>query len=418
MCGRFWTILKEEKKGEFLVRYLSLFSGAGGFEHRSIAPLLACESDAACIRVLTRKMPGVKIHTDARTLSPPRVEFVVGGWPCQDISSAGLEVGLSGNRSGLFYDMVRVALDGGAHTLVGENVPNLLFVNGGRDFAHVVRHLNDSGFPFVSWRTLNAREFGLPQDRRRIFLVASKHREFASAIHARSPTIVETSIVSNPATAGFYWTGGTRSICLARGYVPALKVGASDSKGRSVIALFREDRIWKLSPDGCARVQGFDPADFIDESATDIARMAGNAVPVPMGAFVLDAVFGGEALALKRHRIGMQTAFAVIGEHGYMENGMAWSIDHPDTSHANNIDAIAASDSGPPLSPQAAAGLIVRSVRANKPIPMDLFDALLELSGKSGTIRPSRSNSLDEIKSLDLRGYRQLLETKAYARAA
>lgn len=110
------------------VRYLSLFSGIGGLEHGSIPPLLYCEQDAACQTVLRERQPNVEIIGDVRDLtSPPKAEIVVGGWPCQDLSSAGILGGINGLRSGLFFDMVRIAKECKAHTLVGENVPNLVW---------------------------------------------------------------------------------------------------------------------------------------------------------------------------------------------------------------------------------------------------------------------------------------------------
>jgi site-specific DNA-cytosine methylase len=318
--------------------HLSLFSGAGGLEHSQIAPVLACERDPACIRVLSRRLPGIRVHRDVRDLRPPAVDVVVGGWPCQDVSSAGSMTGISGDRSGLFFTMVDVAIEAGAHSIVGENVPYLRSINSGRDFDRLLAHLDRSGFPCISWRTLNAREFGLAQDRKRIFVVASRYRQIARSLHLREPLAVPASAVRAPRTAGFYWTGGGRSICFSRGFVPALKVGAADTRGRSVVALFRDGRTWKLSADGCARPQGFEPSDFQDESKTDTIRMAGNAVPVPMGRFVLDLVFDPESGDFSRSRTGIQTGFAQVTEHGFVESGMVWSVDHRDTPLANDLD--------------------------------------------------------------------------------
>src|SRR5437879_1759336 len=98
-----------------MTSYLSLFSGAGGFEHPHIVPLVVCENDPACARVLRRRIPGAPLQADVRHLAAPRAEFVVGGWPCQDISSAGSMLGLDGERSGLFFDMLRVARRAKAH---------------------------------------------------------------------------------------------------------------------------------------------------------------------------------------------------------------------------------------------------------------------------------------------------------------
>ena len=106
--------------------------------------------------------------------------------------------------------MLRVAVKSGAHTIIGENVPNLLTINGGADFEAVKLALREYGFHYISWRTLNAREFKLPQDRNRLFIVASKQSDQALALHCEVPrhnTDRQTLDVH-----GFYWTGGKRSI--------------------------------------------------------------------------------------------------------------------------------------------------------------------------------------------------------------
>ena len=85
----------------------------------------------------------------------------MGGWPCQDISLAGTLGGHARWRSGLFFDMLRTAIAADAYTLIGENVPNLLTINNGNDFQVVLETLSEAGYPYICWRILNARQFGL-----------------------------------------------------------------------------------------------------------------------------------------------------------------------------------------------------------------------------------------------------------------
>ncbi|WP_341910979.1 DNA (cytosine-5-)-methyltransferase [Ferrovibrio terrae] len=392
------------------MKYISLFSGAGGLEHPSTVPLLVCEKDEACIRVLERRVGPAQIHRDVNSLQPPKADVVVGGWPCQDISIAGSMAGLSGARSGLFYRMVEIAIEAGSHTIVAENVPNLLTMNGGKEFEGVLAYFRQAGYPFISWRTLNARQFGLPQDRKRVFMVASKVREIANTLHAQTPSAPISSQTESPRAAGFYWTAGGRSICFNRGYTPALKVGASDNKGRSVVAVFTDGQISKLSADGCARLQGFTPEDFEGETKTDIVRMAGNAVAVPMGHFVMSLVFEQHRSDVGSFGAGLQVGFAEISENGFSEDGFIWTVAHPEAEFATNLDEFVQNDTGEPLSGQAAAGLIVRSARSGHALPLDLFDSLLEIALRGGPIRGSRSNSFNELKELDLSSYRNELE--------
>jgi len=376
--------------------YLSFFSGIGGLEHPSYPPLLFCEKDSSCQHVLQIAHPEVPIVGDIRSLqAPPPADFVVGGWPCQDISQAGKLGGIHAERSGLYFDMLRAAVAAGAHTLIGENVPNLLTINEGNDFQVVLETLTEAGYPHISWRILNARHFGLPQQRRRLFIVASRYQERAESLHAPIPSR-ETRAASCDVCA-FYWTGGKRSICFSRGYAPALKIGATDNKGRAPVAIMIGSQIRKLNSHECLRLQGFDNLNRqhpgISEST--LLRMAGNAVPRPMGHFVVEAVTSAAASD------GLRTAFGVMTESGLYDNGFIWSIGHREYPLADNLCDFLDSDVSDTLSSQAAAGLLARSIRAKQPMPLQLYELLWKLAiARTGKLKPSRSNSFDILESL------------------
>jgi len=111
-------------------------------------------------------------------------DLLCGGFPCQDLSVAGRRAGLTGGeRSSLFFEYARVAdlvlADGG--WLLIENVPGLLSSNGGRDFAVLLATLAELGFHDLAWRVLDSRYFGVPQRRRRVFIVARRARGRRSA---------------------------------------------------------------------------------------------------------------------------------------------------------------------------------------------------------------------------------------------
>lgn len=106
------------------------------------------------------------------------VDLLVGGFPCQDLSVAGRRAGLGGERSGLFFEFARVAdvvLKPGGWVLI-ENVPGLLSSEGGRDFAVLLATLADLGFHDLAWRVLDSRFFGVPQRRRRVFILGRRAR--------------------------------------------------------------------------------------------------------------------------------------------------------------------------------------------------------------------------------------------------
>ena len=140
-------------------------------------------------------------------------------------------------------------------------------------------------------------------------------------------------------------------------------------------------------------------------------RMAGNAVALPVGHFVMSAVekaLGG----LKPSRFGMPMGFFQITPHGFHDEGTVWSINHAPTLEANNLDAIIEPDVQESLSAQAAAGLLYRTIRSGKPMPVGLFDVLEKLSrDRTGKTHGSRSDSFAMLdREVDLPAYRRRLE--------
>jgi len=99
------------------------------------------------------------------------IDLVCFGFPCQDLSIANRKsTGLSGTRSGLFFEAMRIVNLVVPEWILIENVPRLLSINGGRDFAIVLRELAQSGYGY-QWRILDSKFFGVAQQRRRLFIV-------------------------------------------------------------------------------------------------------------------------------------------------------------------------------------------------------------------------------------------------------
>lgn len=167
------------------MRFVSLFAGVGGFDlgltrsgHECVGQV---EIDKHARSVLDLQFPEIPKHDDVTTAKEwadeigltGNIELVCGGFPCQDLSVAGKRAGLAGARSGLFYDALRFATHTKAETILLENVPGLLTSNQGRDFGAVLAALAESGYSNIEWRVLNSQFFGVPQRRRRVFVVAS-----------------------------------------------------------------------------------------------------------------------------------------------------------------------------------------------------------------------------------------------------
>lgn len=154
----------------------SLFAGIGGFDLGFERAGMVCkwqvEIDPYCQRVLAKHWPDVRRHDDIKTFPPTdpeewRVDVICGGFPCQDISVAGKGAGLRGERSGLFFEAVRVAALLRPRYLVLENVSALL----GRGMGEVLGELAAIGYD-AEWHCLPAAAFGAPILRDRAYLVA------------------------------------------------------------------------------------------------------------------------------------------------------------------------------------------------------------------------------------------------------
>jgi DNA (cytosine-5)-methyltransferase 1 len=131
------------------------------------------ENDPFCQRILRKHWQDVPRHSDIHSFEPgrfPPVRLITAGFPCQDFSYAGKRRGLAGSQSGLFGEVVRIVAEVKPEWLLLENVPGLLTSKGGEDFANIIAALEQLGFG-VAWGVLDAQWFGLPQARRRLFIV-------------------------------------------------------------------------------------------------------------------------------------------------------------------------------------------------------------------------------------------------------
>ena len=174
----------------------SVCSGAGfmdlGWHRAGLRTAWFCEADPYRRRVLARHWPGVPIHADLTELDPADLEPVdvyAGGTPCPDWSVAGRRAGFNGDRASLYWHFTRIRDAIRPRWTVWENVPGVFSQHRGRDFALVLGalvgapvHVPTDGWQgagvatgplgSAAWRLLNAQWFGVPQRRRRVFVVA------------------------------------------------------------------------------------------------------------------------------------------------------------------------------------------------------------------------------------------------------
>lgn len=166
------------------LRHASFFSGIGGFdlgfERAGIETVSLCEKKPFCGQVLSEHWPDVPLFEDIKNVDPkeiPEAQVWTAGFPCQDLSLArmGPRDGLKGTQSGLFHDFAALVGKRSPQVVILENVHGLLTSHRGRDFAVVLKTLDDLGYG-VAWRVLNSQYFGVPQSRKRVY-VAAVHRD-------------------------------------------------------------------------------------------------------------------------------------------------------------------------------------------------------------------------------------------------
>lgn len=163
----------------------SLFAGVGGFDLGFERAGWTCswqvEWDKNCQSVLSYRWPNVVKYSDVQHVEGFNIEpvdVITFGSPCQDLSVAGKRAGLEGSRSSMFYEATRIiremryATNGQYPRMaIWENVPGALTSNKGNDFAAVIDEMADIGALAIEWHVLDAQWFGVPQRRKRVFLI-------------------------------------------------------------------------------------------------------------------------------------------------------------------------------------------------------------------------------------------------------
>ena len=164
-----------------LIRYFDMFAGIGGFRAGltragGFQCVGHCEIDPHADKSYRAiHSPGKEelYYKDARTIAPdtlPPIDLICGGFPCQAFSNAGKRGGFLDPRGTLFFEISRLAESRRPPYLLLENVPGLLSHDQGKTFAAILHTLADLGYG-VEWMVLNSADFGVPQSRKRVFIV-------------------------------------------------------------------------------------------------------------------------------------------------------------------------------------------------------------------------------------------------------
>ncbi len=314
-----------------------MFSGIGGFRAGldrvgGFKCVGHCEIDKyaeASYRAIHDVRKEEVFYTDAREIRPeelPEFELICAGFPCQSFSVAGRRAGFGDVRGTLFFEIARLAEAKRPKYLLLENVPGLISHDGGRTFAKILGTLSDLGYG-IEWSVLNSKHFGVPQSRKRLFIICYLDPRcageilpvFGTGAKALIPVIrgrqgynvYSAEGVAQTQTASTGGFGGKTGLYLLikeatkSGYKEAtpedsvdLSFGGSNTRrgrvGRDIAHTLdcgstqgiveRGGRIRRLMPRECLRLQGF-AEDQIDRllaitSDAQAYKQAGNCVTV------------------------------------------------------------------------------------------------------------------------------------------
>ena len=293
------------------MKYFSMFSGIGGFE-LGIGDQGECigysEIDKHAIKTYEEHFNHVN-YGDATKIDPgelPDFDLLVGGFPCQAFSVAGKRKGFDDTRGTLFFDIARILSEKRPRHLVLENVKGLLSHDNGKTFQTIIGVLTDLGY-FVEWQVLNSKDFGVPQNRERVFIVGHLGGEPRSKVFpivgANSAPIKQVNIARHDYDRVYEVDGVSPTINTGQRGNAQPKIVAQRGRYRADGSIeqrieprpdgltntltavqkdnmvFMPPRIRRLTPVECERLQGF-PDNWTVGSDAQRYKQCGNAVTV------------------------------------------------------------------------------------------------------------------------------------------
>ncbi len=293
-----------------MIRFIDLFAGTGGlripFDELGYECVFTSEWDNFA-QITYEANFGEKPHGDITTISAnsiPSHNLILAGFPCQPFSNAGKKLGFEDTRGTLFFDITRIVRKHSPEVLLLENVKAFKTHDHGNTFKVVIDTLEKMGYVTFS-QVLNAKDFGLPQNRERIYIVAlNKNKvnnlDFHFPIPPKNPTrlgdILEKNVDDKYTISDTLWAGHKRRKLehKAKGNGFGYSLFNSDSPyvstlsaryykdGSEILIEQKGKNPRKLTPNEARRLQGY-PENFkIAVSDTQAYRQFGNAVAVPV----------------------------------------------------------------------------------------------------------------------------------------
>lgn len=292
------------------IKIIDLFAGIGGirlgFEKASnnnIECVFTSEWNKYSEQTYLANFKDEKVYGDITKIDEnlvPNHDILLAGFPCQPFSQAGLKKGFSDTRGTLFFDIERILIAKKPQAFLLENVKQLKGHDGGRTLEIIIEHLKEIGYENVQYRVLKARDFGLPQNRERIYIVGflddSIKFEFPTPTYdfVKVGDILEENVDEKYTISDRLWEGHQRRKIAnkekGKGFGFGL-VNANSEYTNTISARYYKDgseilieqngkNPRKLTPREAARLQGFPDTFKIPVSDNQAYQQFGNSVPV------------------------------------------------------------------------------------------------------------------------------------------
>ncbi|MDD4333908.1 MAG: DNA cytosine methyltransferase [Candidatus Pacebacteria bacterium] len=301
----FCESFKSETKN-YKFKFIDLFAGIGGirmgFEEYGGECVFSSEWDKhaqTTYQINFGEIPYGDI-TKINAEEIPNFDFLLAGFPCQPFSQAGLKKGFEDTRGTLFFEIARIVEYHKPSVLFLENVRNLASHDNGKTLQVIKKTLEDLGYN-VFFKILNAKDFGVPQNRARIYIIGFKDKvefKFPSElkIDTKLGNILENKVADKYTLSDKLWAGHQRRKAehKSKGNGFGYSIFDRDSKYTSTISaryykdgseiLIKQKNLnpRKITPREAARLQGFPDTFKIGVSDTQAYKQFGNSVSVPV----------------------------------------------------------------------------------------------------------------------------------------
>jgi DNA (cytosine-5)-methyltransferase 1 len=376
---------------------LGLFAGVGGLELGLRRAGLAGHAElyenwSSAKSVLAHRFPAAQLHGEVLSLEDlGGADVVTAGFPCTDLSQAGRTAGLQGEASGLIRHVLALLHEAKPQWLLIENVPNMLRLGRGSAIREITTSLEEAGYEWA-YRTIDSRSFGLPQRRKRVYLLASPVHDPAAVLYREDAPSEDPDGAAAGARRdsayGFYWTEGNRGIGWAIDAVPTLKgsttVSIPSPPAVWVPANRPGHRIVRPSIHAAEALQGFPAGWTGDAPERDRWKLVGNAVSVPVAQWIGEGLlavpddFSQDGYDKAPHRSGAPWPKAACHV-----DGKTWDVDVSEwplspESNYTGLASLLEQHGHEPLSHRATRGFRDRLRRSALRYAPEFMDALDE----------------------------------------